>query len=129
MGLKLGSGIGLVLFVSLVTFVLMSYLRVSNHSPPAWKAGSARLPCLANNYCPMGQQCSNGFCSEGFMDSIRPPVDASSCTAKECQGINAPCARSANPCGEGTFCHNNSCVNIVTPDQGEAYNQIGMLDV
>jgi len=98
---------------------------------PRMRGGSAMLPCLANNHCPMGQKCSNGFCSEGFMASIMPSMmpstDMSSCTAKECNGINSPCARKGAPCPEGTFCQNNSCINIAASDQGEAYEQIGML--
>jgi hypothetical protein len=54
-------------------------------------------------------------------------TDMSSCGAKECQGINAPCKRTATPCAEGTFCQGDRCVSIATPDQGEAYNQIGTL--
>ena len=75
----------------------------------------------------MGQKCVNGFCSEGFVDSIASSTDMSSCTAKECNGLNGPCARRSTPCPEGTFCQGNNCVNITAADQGEAYNQIGML--
>ena len=53
----------------------------------------------------------------------------SSCTEKQCQGINAPCPRKDTPCSEGTFCQGGSCVNIAAPDQGTAYNQIGMLNL
>jgi len=90
--------------------------------------GSARLPCLANNHCPMGQACERGFCSEGFMDPISSSTDMSSCSAKECKsGVNATCSRKGVPCPEGTFCQNDNCVNITAQDQGEAYRQIGML--
>ena len=93
-----------------------------------YKGGSARLPCLANKQCPGGLTCSGGFCSEGFMAPVLgPTVDMSSCSAKECKGIDAPCSRKAQPCPEGTFCQNDNCVNIAAPDQGEAYNQIGTL--
>ena len=94
---------------------------------PKMSGSSAKLPCLANNHCPMGQKCANGFCSEGFMGAVVPTVDMSSCTAKECNGLNAPCARKETPCPEGTFCQGNSCINIAALDQGAAYNQIGML--
>jgi hypothetical protein len=56
-----------------------------------------------------------------------PTTDMSSCTAKECNGLNAPCARKGVPCPEGTFCQGNNCVSIAAADQGEAYGQIGML--
>lgn len=95
---------------------------------PVYKGEAAKLPCLANKQCPVGQSCSGGFCSEGFMAPVLgPAVDMSSCSAKECKGINAPCSRKAQPCPEGTFCQNDSCVNIAAPSQGEAYNQIGTL--
>jgi hypothetical protein len=95
---------------------------------PLYIGGKARLPCLANKQCPGGLKCSGGFCSEGFMAPVLgPAVDMSSCTAKECKGIDAPCSRKAQPCPEGTFCQNDNCVNIAAPDQGEAYNQIGGL--
>ena len=94
---------------------------------PRVTGGKARLPCLANNHCPMGQKCSGGFCSEGFIDSYNGSTDMSSCGARECNGINAPCSRTGSPCPEGTFCQGNSCVNIAAPNNGEAYNQIGML--
>jgi hypothetical protein len=126
--LKLGSGLGLFISVVLVVFVGLQYLRMARYQPPRWTGASAKLPCLADNRCPMGQSCMNGFCSEGFMAPVMTPsTDMSSCTANECKGINAPCARSATPCAEGTFCQNNSCVSIATADQGEAYSQIGML--
>ena len=77
----------------------------------------------------MGQVCSDGACVEGFTGMVSPVVgnDMSSCTAKECNGLNAPCTRKDAPCPEGTFCQNNSCINIAAQDQGEAYKQIGML--
>jgi hypothetical protein len=128
MGLKVASGLGLCIVVSFIAFVLMKQGSSRSRLPPL-KGGSARLPCLANNSCPVGQKCSGGYCTEGFMAPIMPSTDMSSCNAKECKGINAPCARSSTPCPEGTFCQNNSCVSITTADQGEAYNQIGMLSV
>jgi hypothetical protein len=90
--------------------------------------GSAKLPCLANNHCPMGQACADGFCSEGFTGSIASSTDMSSCSSKECKsGVNSTCSRKETPCPEGTFCQNDNCVNITAQDQGEAYKQIGML--
>ena len=128
MALKLGSGLGLVLVIAVFALVLMNYMSQTNYMlPKVRNVQSAKLPCLADNHCPMGQKCSRGFCSEGFMAPIIQPTDAASCTAKECQGINAPCARNGSPCQEGTFCQNNKCVSIAAPDQGEAYNQIGMI--
>lgn len=124
--MRLSSVLGM--FVA-VTVVLLLVLNLSK-GPNVYKkshGGSAKLPCLANNHCPMGQKCSNGFCSEGFMAPISVSTDMSSCTAKECNGLNAPCARKGVPCPEGTFCQNNTCINITAPDQGEAYGQIGML--
>jgi len=62
------------------------------------------------------------------MDPISISTDMSSCTAKECKsGVNTTCSRKEAPCPEGTFCQNDSCVNITAQDQGEAYQQIGML--
>jgi hypothetical protein len=76
----------------------------------------------------MGQACSSGFCSEGFVSPPNMPgADMSSCTAKECKGLNSTCSRKEAPCPEGTFCQNDDCVTITTQDQGEAYRQIGML--
>ena len=70
----------------------------------------------------MQRTCRGGVqCSEAS--------DMSSCTEKQCQGINAPCPRKDTPCSEGTFCQGGSCVNIAAPDQGTAYNQIGMLNL
>jgi len=115
-------GVVLVLLV-----VALFFFSRKGHVAPSMVGAPAKLPCLANNHCPMGQKCSNGFCSEGFMAPMAQSTDMSSCNAKECKGLNAPCARSANPCGEGTFCQNNSCVNIAPTDNGEAYKQIGML--
>lgn len=129
MSLKLTSGIGLMLAVAFVCFVLV---KVFAGSPTtrhfgSWKGGSARLPCLSGGKCPVGQTCMRGFCSEGFTAPLLPSTDMSSCGAKECKGINAPCARSGTPCGEGTFCQGNACVGIAAPDRGEAYKQIGTL--
>jgi hypothetical protein len=54
-------------------------------------------------------------------------TDMSSCSAKECNGINQPCSRTSSPCAEGTFCQGNQCIPIAAPDNGEAYKQIGTL--
>jgi len=117
-----------VLSIALVLVILVFLVMNLNKTrAPRMTGASAKLPCLANNHCPMGQKCSNGFCSEGFMVPTFQTQDMSSCNAKDCKGLNAPCARSANPCPEGTFCQGNSCVNIAASDQGAAYNQIGML--
>jgi len=139
MALKLGTGLGLFLMISLVLFVMINLARSSKRAP-AWNGFSAQLPCLADNYCPMGQKCSGGFCSEGFQGEMAPPVNAaananvtmsgpdmSSCNSPECKGINATCGRRESPCPEGTFCQNDACVNLVAPSQGEAYGQIGMI--
>jgi hypothetical protein len=127
--MRLSTLLGILLTVTLIGLLVMKLSKGSHVYTlgPRVSGGSARLPCLANNHCPMGQKCSNGFCSEGFMASVMPSTDMSSCTAKECNGINSPCARKGAPCPEGTFCQNNSCINIAAPDQGEAYGQIGML--
>jgi len=125
-GLKLGTGLGLFLVVTVILFLGVSLLRSPNRAP-VWKAYPAQLPCLADTQCPMDQKCVQGFCSEGFVGPINVPVDGSSCTAKECKGVNATCGRKEVPCAEGTFCQNDSCVNVAAPDQGEAYNQIGMI--
>lgn len=128
MKLTLGSGLCLVLFASLVLFVFIHLSKPSvQRNFGSWKGGSAKLPCLASGTCPSGQKCSGGFCSEGFMAPINVPTDMSSCNAKECSGINAPCSRKDTPCAEGTFCQGNQCVSVAAPDQGEAYNQIGTL--
>ena len=127
MAAKLNRTLGLLVAVVIVVVLAVCVMRAPNQ-PPRWKGESAKLPCLANSQCPVGQTCNDGFCAEGFMaPSITPSVDMSSCTAKECKGINAPCERSATPCAEGTFCQGNKCVSITAPDQGEAYKQIGML--
>lgn len=124
----MGSGLGVALLVVFAIFVVLQLSRPSvERNFGKWKGGSARLPCLANGACPSGQKCSGGFCSEGFMAPINISTDMSSCSAKECSGINAPCKRSASPCQEGTFCQGDRCVNIAAPDQGEAYKQIGNL--
>ena len=125
--MKLLSLIGAVLLFVLVFYMFLSYSGAFSPRAPRMSGQSARLPCLANNHCPMGQACSSGFCSEGFMAPIAQSTDMSSCSAKECKGLNAPCARRASPCPEGTFCQNDSCVNIAPTDNGEAYKQIGML--
>ena len=124
--MRLSTVLGAVLPVVILVFVFLHFSKPRSYAP-RMSGGSARLPCLANNHCPMGQKCSNGFCSEGFMAPSVPTTDMSSCTAKECNGLNAPCARKEVPCPEGTFCQGNNCVNITAPDQGVAYNQIGML--
>lgn len=126
--MKLVSVLGSILVLALVVFVVLNLMGSTNSTGvPRVTGGNARLPCLANNHCPMGQKCSGGFCSEGFIASYAGSTDMSSCGAKECNGINAPCARTGSPCPEGTFCQGNSCVNIAAPNNGEAYNQIGML--
>jgi hypothetical protein len=126
--MKLASVLASVLAGAVVAFVFLIFTRsTTSTSVPRVTGGKARLPCLANNHCPMGQKCSGGFCSEGFVASYAGSTDMSSCGAKECNGINAPCARTGSPCPEGTFCQGNSCVNIAAPNNGEAYNQIGML--
>jgi hypothetical protein len=116
----------MLLAVTLIGLLIIK-LSKSSSSAPRMSGASARLPCLANNHCPMGQKCSNGFCSEGFVEAPTQSIDMSSCTAKECNGLNAPCARKGVPCPEGTFCQGNNCIRIAAPDQGAAYNQIGML--
>ena len=125
-GIRFGRGIGLVLVVVIALFFAVLFFRAPNRAPE-WKGESAKLPCLADSYCPMEQKCVKGFCSEGFIGPINVPVDGSSCDAKECKGINATCGRKEAPCPEGTFCQNDSCVNVTAPDNGEAYNQIGMI--
>lgn len=126
---KLRSDMGKIVVATLVVFVLafvlMKVFQPVNKYVGVWKGASAKLPCLANNVCPSGQKCSGGFCSEGFMAPINVSTDMSSCSAKECNGINAPCSRRESPCQEGTFCQGNQCVPIAAPDQGEAYKQIG----
>jgi hypothetical protein len=126
--MTLGSILGSLIVVALIVFVYLHFSSGGSHSAPRMSGGSARLPCLANNHCPMGQACSGGFCSEGFMASIASSTDMSSCSAKECKsGVNSTCSRKETPCPEGTFCQNDGCVNITAQDQGEAYRQIGML--
>jgi len=130
--LKLGTKLGLVLVVVVALFFASLFFRGAPRAP-AWAGHKAQLPCLADNHCPMEQKCSQGFCSEGFVGPINAntnvnvSVDGSSCNAKECKGINATCGRKETPCAEGTFCQNDSCVNIAAPSDGEAYNQIGMI--
>jgi len=120
--------LGGALLVALIALLMMHLSgNVSRNSFPRMSGDSAKLPCLAESNCPMGQKCSDGFCSEGFMTPVRPSVDMSSCNAKECNGLNAVCPRKETPCPEGTFCQNNGCVNITAQDQGEAYGQIGMI--
>jgi hypothetical protein len=126
--MKLGSILGVFILVALIAFIYIYYSNGGSHAASKMSGGSARLPCLANNHCPMGQACERGFCSEGFMDPISSSTDMSSCSAKECKsGVNATCSRKGVPCPEGTFCQNDNCVNITAQDQGEAYRQIGML--
>jgi len=124
--MSLASLLGTVLSGLVLLFLVMQFLKPKSYAP-RMRGGSAMLPCLANNHCPMGQKCSGGFCSEGFMAPMMSTTDMSSCSARECNGINAPCARKGVPCPEGTFCQGNSCISIAAPDQGAAYNQIGML--
>ena len=125
--MRLSSLLGMLLAAVVVGFTVLYFVNSSYTAAPKMRGGRARLPCLANNHCPMGQACSNGFCSEGFISPLTSSTDMSSCGAKECNGINAPCARNGAPCPEGTFCQNNSCISIAASDQGAAYNQIGML--
>lgn len=125
--MRLSSLLGMILAAVMVGFIVLQFIKSPNNGAPRIIGGQAKLPCLANNHCPMGQACSNGFCTEGFITSVGPSTDMSSCSAKECNGINAPCARRGVPCPEGTFCQNDACVGIAAPDQGEAYGQIGML--
>lgn len=126
--MKLESILGSLIVVMLIAFVYLHFSKGGSHSAPRMSGGSARLPCLANNHCPMGQECSAGFCSEGFISPIASSTDMSSCSSKECKStINATCSRKETPCPEGTFCQNDNCVNITAQDQGEAYKQIGML--
>jgi len=125
--MKLTSLFGALLVLAIIVFVSMHVVKASNNGAPRMRGGSARLPCLANNHCPMGQTCSRGFCSEGFISPVASSTDMSSCNAKECKGVNATCSRKGVPCPEGTFCQNDSCVNITAQDGGEAYKQIGML--
>ena len=129
--MKLGSILGNLIVVALGALIGLLFLWGGSHSAPRMAGASAKLPCLANNYCPMGQVCEGGFCSEGFVGDVAqvsPSTDMSSCSAKECKtGVNSTCSRKEVPCPEGTFCQNDNCVNIATQDQGEAYKQIGML--
>ena len=128
---KLNKHLWLVLLVVLLIVVGTLLLRVPQGQPPKWVGKSAKLPCMANNQCPMGHTCNNGFCAEGFTTAVQVPTnDMSSCNAPECKGgVNSPCGRMASPCAEGTFCQADKCVSIAAPDMGEAYNQIGMLPV
>ena len=121
--------IWLVLLVVLLVVLGALFLRAPKGQPPKWRGQSARLPCLANDQCPMGNTCNNGFCAEGFTAPLQLPMnDMSSCTAPQCKGgVNSPCSRMATPCAEGTFCQGDKCISVTTPDMGEAYNQIGML--
>jgi hypothetical protein len=127
--MKFVSFFGLILLIALVAYGVMFLTKVNTLSAPAptMSGESAMLPCLANNHCPMGQSCTDGFCGEGFMAPVMPASDMSSCNAKECKGINSTCSRKDSPCPEGTFCQQDACVNITAQDEGEAYKQIGML--
>lgn len=126
--MKLGAILGSLIVVVLIVFAYLHFSKGGSNSAPMMAGGSARLPCLANNHCPMGQACSDGFCSEGFIGPIASSTDMSSCSSKECKStINSTCSRKETPCPEGTFCQNDNCVNITAQDQGEAYRQIGML--
>jgi hypothetical protein len=126
--MKPGAILGSLIIVLLIVFVYLHFSNGGSSSAPRMSGGSAKLPCLANNHCPMGQACADGFCSEGFMSSIASSTDMSSCSSKECKsGVNSTCSRKETPCPEGTFCQNDNCVNITAQDQGEAYKQIGML--
>jgi hypothetical protein len=125
--MKLEYLVGVTLLVVLVAYAMSYSLHASQYmlGPRPTGVQPAKLPCLANNHCPMGQACSDGFCSEGF---VSPSTDMASCDSPECKGINAPCSRTGNPCKEGTFCQGNSCVPNYPASKGaEAYDQIGML--
>ena len=131
MSAKMTQMLAMIAAVAVLLFIVINVAKMPSQ-PPKWVGKSAMLPCLSNSQCPMGQTCNNGVCAEGFSNSaanatVAQSTDMSSCGAKECNGVNAPCARTATPCAEGTFCQNNSCVSIAAPSQGEAYNQIGML--
>lgn len=125
--MKLLTVLSVVLLLALGVYGFMFLTSVQARSAPKMHGASAKLPCLANNHCPMGQSCQDGFCSEGFMAPVMPSTDMSSCSAKECKGVNATCSRKDSPCPEGTFCQQDACVNITAQDNGEAYKQIGML--
>ena len=124
--MRLPSVLGMVLVIIIGVLLMVQYSKSRSYAP-RMSGASAKLPCLANNHCPMGQKCAGGFCSEGFVTPPPQITDMSSCTAKECNGLNAPCARKGAPCPEGTFCQGNNCISIAAADQGAAYNQIGML--
>ena len=94
-------------------------------------SGIAKLPCLTDNMCPVGQSCSNGSCSEGF---VTPNInvgskDMSSCTAPQCNGINAACPRSESPCSsdDGEFCQGGKCIKRSVMSEAAALEQIGDL--
>jgi hypothetical protein len=129
MNLNLGLALGLVLFVTVLCFVVVQIMKPTPYAPPAENARGATLPCMANGQCPVGQKCMGGTCIEGFAMEVNVGKDMSSCTAPQCGGIDAPCARRETPCPEGTFCQENKCVDIAAPDQGAAYNQIGMINL
>jgi len=118
----------ILLAIVLAVFIYVYYATGGSHAAPRMLGGSAKLPCLETNHCPMGQVCASGFCSEGFVSHVPISTDMSSCNSSECKtGVNATCSRKGAPCPEGTFCQNDNCVNITAQDQGEAYKQIGML--
>ena len=121
------STIGCVLLVVVLGFFIYQFTMSTPYTIPGPVSGDAKLPCLANNMCPVGQKCSNGFCSEGFVSVNVGSKDMSSCSAPECNGINAPCKRTATPCPEGTFCQKDSCKPTYVANDAPSLNQIGDL--
>jgi len=120
--------IGYALLAVVVVFAVYQFMKPATYVIRGPVSGTARLPCMGNNMCPVGQKCSNGFCSEGFVSALNVGVkDMSSCSAPECDGINAPCKRTATPCPEGTFCQKDSCKPTYVATDAPALNQIGEL--
>jgi hypothetical protein len=119
--------LGSILAVVVLGFLLYQFSMSQPYVIPGPESGSARLPCLANDMCPIGQKCSGGFCSEGFVSVNVGSKDMSSCSAPECNGINAPCKRTATPCPEGTFCQKDACKPNYVANDAPALNQIGDL--
>ena len=117
--------IGYILLAVVLVFAAYQYMKTTPYVIQGPKMGSAKLPCMANNMCPVGQKCSNGFCGEGFVNNASN--NTSSCSAPECNGINSPCKRSATPCPEGTFCQKDACKPIYVGSDAPALNQIGEL--
>lgn len=117
--------LGCFLLVVIVVFAIYQFTMSTPYVIEGPESNSAKLPCLANNMCPIGQKCSSGFCSEGFVSVNVGSKDMSSCSAPECGGINAPCKRSATPCPEGTFCQKDSCKPNYVSTEAPALEQIG----